>query len=168
MEASYKQNPTLSKEEKYQELLAQYKYISQGNEHPISLLANTAAALHEAFGFFWVGFYLAKGEELILGPFQGTVACSRIRYGKGVCGTSWATKTIQLVPDVDQFPGHIACSSASRSEIVLPIFGKNHEVIGVLDIDSDKLNDFDKTDSKYLNEVVTLLQNALQLQSFSL
>ena len=124
------------------------------------MLANTCAALKEAFGFFWVGFYFVENNKLILGPFQGSVACYSIRKGRGVCGTAWEKKQTLVVPDVDQFPGHIACSSLSRSEIVVPIIAGN-EVKGVLDIDSDQLNTFDDTDKKYLEEVVRLLVKTL-------
>ena len=124
------------------------------------MLANASAALKEAFGFFWVGFYLVQNNALILGPFQGSVACYSIRKGRGVCGTAWAEGRTVVVPDVDQFPGHIACSSLSRSEIVVPLIA-NGEVKGVLDIDSDRLDDFDETDKKYLEETVRLLVSEL-------
>ena len=126
----------------------------------MSVLANTCAALKEAFGFFWVGFYLVEGDELVLGPFQGSVACYRIKKGRGVCGTAWVERRTLIVPDVNQFPGHIACSSLSRSEIVVPMLVGN-EVKGVLDIDSDHLNTFDETDRKYLKEIVTILTQKL-------
>ena len=126
----------------------------------MSVLANTCAALKEAFGFFWVGFYLVEGDELVLGPFQGSVACYRIKKGRGVCGTAWVERRTLIVPDVDQFPGHIACSSRSRSEIVVPMLVGN-EVKGVLDIDSDCLNAFDETDRKALEKTVTLLIQTL-------
>ena len=121
-------------------------------------MANVSAALKQAFGFFWVGFYIVKREELVLGPFQGTIACTRIKYGKGVCGTAWKEKRTVMVDDVDQFPGHIACDAASRSEIVIPIFHQD-EVIAVLDIDSDKLNTFDQVDAKYLTQITQLLES---------
>ena len=145
-----------SKEEKYLSLLPQIKSLLQGEENLIANLANTAAALKEAFDFFWVGFYLVKEDRLVLGPFQGPVACTRIRKGKGVCGTAWQQAVTLVVPDVDAFPGHIACSSLSRSEIVVPLL-KDGEVWGVLDIDSECLNFFDGIDSKYLEEMVTYL-----------
>ncbi|MBR2379567.1 MAG: GAF domain-containing protein, partial [Paraprevotella sp.] len=148
MEASFKQTTT-DKEERYKVFLTDYERLISDEKEEISILANTAAALKEAFDFFWVGFYLVKGEELILGPFQGSVACYRIRKGRGVCGTAWAEGQTQLVPDVEQFPGHIACSSLSRSEIVVPLT-VNGKIKGVLDIDSDRLNDFDETDRKGL------------------
>ena len=124
------------------------------------MLANTSAALREAFGFFWIGFYLVKNGELVLGPFQGDVACYRIRKGRGVCGTAWAEAQTQVVPDVEQFPGHIACSSLSKSEIVVPIF-QGDEVIGVLDIDSDQLATFDETDRIYLEKMMEILSKQL-------
>ena len=123
----------------------------------IANLANVAAALKETFGFFWVGFYLVKGEELVLGPFQGPIACTRIRKGRGVCGTAWAKAETLVVPDVDAFPGHIACSSLSRSEIVVPLIRENGEVWGVLDIDSENLNTFDETDARFLGEICSWL-----------
>lgn len=145
-----------NKVEKYHSLLPQLKALLQGENDLIANLANTAAALKEAFDFFWVGFYLVRDGQLVLGPFQGPVACTRIRKGKGVCGTAWQEAATQVVPDVEAFPGHIACSSLSRSEIVVPLL-KDGEVWGVLDIDSDNLNSFDETDRKYLEEVVTFL-----------
>jgi GAF domain-containing protein len=131
--------------------------LVQGESDLTANLANIAAALKEACGFFWVGFYEVKAGMLVLGPFQGPLACTRIQLGKGVCGTAWAEKRTQLVPDVDAFPGHIACSSASRSEIVVPIFGKDGEVRLVLDVDSDQLNDFDADDQQYLEQLSALL-----------
>ena len=121
----------------------------------IANMANVAAMLHETFGFWWTGFYRVVGEELVLGPFQGPMACTRIRKGRGVCGTAWAEETTQVVPDVDLFPGHIACSSASRSEIVVPVW-KDKKVIAVLDIDSAQLATFDDTDRRYLEQIVQL------------
>ncbi|WP_258102642.1 GAF domain-containing protein [Marinoscillum sp. MHG1-6] len=146
---------TASKADKYEQLIPQIKGLVQGEEDLVANLANIAAALKQTFGFFWVGFYLVKNEELVLGPFQGPIACTRIKRGKGVCGTSWERAETILVPDVDAFPGHIACSSDSKSEIVLPLI-KNMEVIGVLDIDSDQLNDFDEIDQKYLEELLSV------------
>ena len=119
-------------------------------------MANVAAMLHETFGFWWTGFYRVEGEELVLGPFQGPMACTRIRKGRGVCGTAWLKEATQVVPDVDKFPGHIACSSASRSEIVVPIFHEG-KVIAVLDIDSERLNTFDETDRQNLEQIVKML-----------
>lgn len=145
-----------TKEEQYQALLPQVKGLLTGEPDLIANLANVAAALKEQFGWLWTGFYIVKNDELVLGPFQGPVACTRIRKGKGVCGTSWAEKRTLIVPDVEQFPGHIACSSLSRSEIVVPII-RNNEVVGVLDVDSAELNMFDEMDEKYLEEVVGLI-----------
>ena len=140
------------KEEQYLSLLPQVRSLIEGEVDLVANLANVAAALKEAFDFFWVGFYLVKQDQLVLGPFQGPVACTRIRKGKGVCGTAWQEGATLLVPDVEVFPGHIACSSLSRSEIVVPLI-KDGEVWGVLDIDSDLLNFFDETDRKYLEEM---------------
>lgn len=140
----------------YRSLLPQIKALVEGESDPVANLANVCAALKETFGFFWVGFYLVKDGELVLGPFQGPIACTRIQRGKGVCGHAWETGQSVLVPDVDAFPGHIACSSLSRSEIVVPLL-KNGEVIGVLDVDSDQLNDFDAADDVALNELCTWL-----------
>ena len=141
-----------SKEEQYLSLLPQVRSLIEGEVDLVANLANVAAALKEAFDFFWVGFYLVKQDQLVLGPFQGPVACTRIRKGKGACGTAWQEGATLLVPDVEVFPGHIACSSLSRSEIVVPLI-KDGEVWGVLDIDSDLLNFFDETDRKYLEEM---------------
>ena len=158
MEQSFKTN-LINKEEKYQRFLPDWELLISGETDEIAVLANTCAALREAFGFFWIGFYLIKNEQLVLGPFQGDVACYRIRKGRGVCGTAWAETRTQVVPDVEQFPGHIACSSLSKSEIVVPIIA-NNEVIGVLDIDSDQLSTFDEIDRIYLEKLVhTLSQN---------
>lgn len=145
-----------SREEKYKELLPQLKALIDGEEDIIANYANISAALKQTFDFFWVGFYIVKKEQLILGPFQGTIACTRIGYGKGVCGTAWKENRTVIVPDVEQFDGHIACSSASRSEIVVPIHW-NNEVVAVLDIDSEHLNHFDETDAKYLEELARIL-----------
>ena len=139
----------LTKAEQYQQLLPQIEALTTGEPDLTANLANTAAALRQAFGFFWVGFYLVKGDELVLGPFQGPIACTRIRHGKGVCGASWAQAQTLLVPDVEAFPGHIACSSASKSEIVVPVL-KNGTVVAVLDVDSDRLDDFDQHDQRAL------------------
>ena len=147
-----------NKEEKYKELLPQIKALLEAESDVTANLANVCAALKYSMNFFWVGFYLVKGEQLVLGPFQGPVACTRINMGKGVCGTSWKNKETVIVEDVDKFPGHIACSSLSKSEIVLPVFDKNNSVIGVLDVDSDELNSFDKTDETYLKHIIALLQ----------
>ena len=145
-----------SKEEQYLSLIPQIKGLVSGEPDLVANLANIAAALKEQFDFFWVGFYLVKEEELVLGPFQGPVACTRIRRGRGVCGTSWSQGNTIIVPDVEKFPGHIACSSISKSEIVVPIF-RNNEVWGVLDVDSDQYNSFDETDTQFLQEIVALI-----------
>lgn len=139
------------KAEQYQNLIPQIKGLLSGEPDLIANLANITAALKEQFGWFWIGFYLVKNEELVLGPFQGPVACTRIKKGRGVCGSSWAEEKTLIVPDTEKFPGHIACSSLSKSEIVLPLF-KNASVYGVLDIDSSELNQFDETDKLFLNK----------------
>lgn len=144
---------TESKEEQYQSLVPQIQALISGEDDLVANLANISAALKEQFGWLWVGFYLVKGEELVLGPFQGPVACTRIKSGKGVCGRSWQEAKTFIVDDVDKFPGHIACSSASRSEIVLPIL-KEGVVFGVLDVDSAELAQFDEIDEKYLSQVI--------------
>jgi len=149
----------INKEAQYISLIPQIKALITGEEDLIANLANMAAALKEQFGWFWVGFYLVKGDELVLGPFQGPVACTRIKKGKGVCGASWQQNETLIVPDVDQFPGHIACASASRSEIVLP-FLKGGDVVGVLDVDSEYLSHFDEVDAKYLKEIISFLDGA--------
>lgn len=146
-----------TKEARYKTLLPQIEGLVYGENNLIANLANVAAALKETFGFFWVGFYLVDGEELVLGPFQGPIACTRIAKGKGVCGTSWSEQKTLLVPDVDAFPGHIACSSDSKSEIVVPGIDAEGGVRFVLDVDSDQLNDFDETDQKYLEQIVRKL-----------
>ena len=155
MEQSFRTN-IANKEERYQRFLPDWELLISGETDEIAVLANTCAALREAFGFFWIGFYLVKNEQLVLGPFQGDVACYRIRKGRGVCGTAWAEARTQVVPDVEQFPGHIACSSLSKSEIVVPVIA-NNKVIGVLDIDSDELATFDETDRIYLEKLVDVL-----------
>ncbi|MFM1795012.1 MAG: hypothetical protein RL642_1397 [Bacteroidota bacterium] len=145
-----------SKEEQYENLLPQIKGLLEGETDLIANLANIAAALKEQFNFFWVGFYLVKDDELVLGPFQGPVACTRIKKGRGVCGTAWEKEETIIVEDVEKFPGHIACSSLSKSEIVLPLF-KSSTVIGVLDVDSSSLNSFDETDKIYLEKIINLV-----------
>ncbi len=147
-----------SKEEKYKELIPQIKSLIEGENDNIANMANICAALKFGMDFFWVGFYLVKNDQLVLGPFQGPVACTRINLGKGVCGTSWQKKEIIIVEDVEKFPGHIACSSLSKSEIVLPLVDAEKNVIGVFDVDSDELNSFDKTDEIYLNKIINLLK----------
>jgi GAF domain-containing protein len=145
-----------SKEQQYHALIPQIKGLVTGEPDLVANLANIAAALKEQFDFFWVGFYLVKDDELVVGPFQGPVACTRISKGRGVCGASWAQANTIIVPDVEKFPGHIACSSISKSEIVVPLF-KNNEVWGVLDVDSDQYNSFDETDAQLLQEIVALI-----------
>ena len=144
---------TGTKEEQYQSLLPQIKAVIEGETDLIANLANITACLKQQFDWFWVGFYLVKQNELVLGPFQGPLACTRIKKGKGVCGTSWEKEETIIVPDVEAFPGHIACSSLSRSEIVIPLI-KNEKVIGVLDVDSEHYASFDETDKKYLEELL--------------
>lgn len=141
------------KEKKYEDLLSQVKAFSESEHDEIALMANVAALIHETLNFWWTGFYRVIGQELVLGPFQGPVACTRIPFGRGVCGTAWKEQQTIIVDDVEKFAGHIACSSASKSEIVIPIF-KGDKVIAELDIDSDKLSTFDDTDKKYLEEIV--------------
>lgn len=145
----------------YAEIAPQIEALIGGESDVVANLANVAAVLREAFGFFWVGFYVVRDGELVLGPFQGPIACTRIRFDQGVCGHAYTTRETIIVPDVDAFPGHIACASASRSEIVVPIFGKAGEVFGVLDVDSDKLDDFSSVDAAGLERVVRLLETTL-------
>lgn len=149
----------LSKEDQYKALLPQLEALVIGESDVIANLANISAALKSTFNFLWVGFYLVKNEELVLGPFQGPIACTRIKKGKGVCGTSWQDAKTIIVPNVDEFPGHIACSSASKSEIVLPVFNQKNEVIMVLDIDSEELNTFDTIDENYLLQLTKLISS---------
>ncbi len=146
----------MTKSDKYQELYKMIESVVSGESDQIANMANTAALLHEAFGFWWTGFYIIKGEQLVLGPFQGPVACTRIGFGKGVCGTAWERRETIVVPDVHQFPGHIVCSSLSQSEIVVPMF-HNGEIYAVLDIDSKDLATFDEVDKGWLEKIVTLL-----------
>lgn len=146
-----------SKEEKYALLYKQIVSLTQGEGDTIANMANIAAMIHATFGFWWTGFYRVCNDELILGPFQGPLACSRIKYGRGVCGTAWKEERTQIVPDVDKFPGHIACSSASRSEIVVPVKDKSGNVTAVLDIDSEHLATFDECDREWLERIVLLL-----------
>ena len=147
----------MEKAEKYRLLERQVAALLEGETDVIAKMANVAAVLHETFGFWWTGFYRVAGDELVLGPFQGPVACMHIPFGKGVCGTSWKRNETVVVPDVEQFPGHIACSSASRSEIVVPVHGPDGAVTAVLDIDSDRLATFDEEDKVWLEKIVTLL-----------
>ena len=147
----------MTKEERYEQLTAQIKSLIEGETDAVSVMANVAAAIQQEMGFFWTGFYLDKGDCLHLGPFQGPVACMRIAYGRGVCGAAFEQRQTIIVPDVGQFPGHIACSSLSQSEIVVPIFNDDGEPRGVLDIDSRELSTFDTTDKHYLEQICTLL-----------
>lgn len=149
-----------TKAERYTTLIPQIQALVGSETDTVANMANVTAALKQTFGFFWVGFYLVRQGELVLGPFQGPIACTRIAKGKGVCGTAWEQQKTLVVPDVDAFPGHIACSSDSKSEIVVPLI-KNGTVIGVLDVDSDKLDDFDDTDNEYLNRLCTWLSDIL-------
>ena len=144
------------KEEKYALLYKQIASLVEGESDPIANMANVAAMIHTTFGFWWTGFYRVVGEELVLGPFQGPLACSRIKHGRGVCGTAWEEQTTQVVPDVELFPGHIACSSLSRSEIVVPVW-HGEEIVAVLDIDSEHLATFDEVDKEWLEKIVALL-----------
>jgi len=146
------------KEQKYKEIIPQIKALIAGEPNRVAVLANISAVLKEAMDFFWVGFYMVDGGELVLGPFQGPVACFRIKKGRGVCGTAWQEEKTLVVPDVEQFKGHIACSSLSRSEIVVPLF-EDGKVIGVLDIDSKELATFDDTDREYLEEICQFIVN---------
>lgn len=148
---------TGSKKEQYEALLPQLRGLLTGETDLIANMGNIAAALHEQFGWLWVGFYLVKNDELVLGPFQGPVACTRIRKGRGVCGTCWQNAATIIVPDVEKFPGHIACSSKSKSEIVIPMI-RNNEVVAVFDVDSEHLNHFDTTDQQYLEEILTWIE----------
>lgn len=149
----------MRKEEKYRLLTAQVKSLIEGETDSVSVMANVSAAVHEAMGFFWTGFYIVHGDELRLGPFQGSVACMHIPFGRGVCGTAWKEAKTIVVPDVEEFPGHIACSSLSRSEIVVPVFNTKNEVVAVLDIDSCDLHTFDEVDQHWLENVVKSLTN---------
>ena len=151
-----------SKQEQYESILPQIEGLLTGENNLIANLANISAALKEQFNWWWVGFYWVQEDELVLGPFQGPVACTRIKKGRGVCGTSWDQNKTFLVPDVDAFPGHIACSSDSKSEVVAPIRNNKGEVIGVFDIDSDKLNDFDQDDVAGLEAIAALISKLLQ------
>lgn len=152
---------TAHRQELYESLLPQLRALTDGEPDLIANLANISAALKEAFGFFWVGFYLKKGNQLVLGPFQGPIACTRIQFDKGVCGASYSRKETILVPDVELFPGHIACSSASKSELVVPVFDKTGAVAMVLDVDSDQLNDFSEVDVRELEKIAALITSFL-------
>ena len=144
----------MTKEEKYRQILPQIAALVAGEKDKIANMANIVAVLHETFGFWWTGFYRVEGKELVLGPFQGPIACTRIPFGRGVCGTAWAQDRTIIVPDVHDFPGHIACSSASKSEIVVPV-RRNNQIIAVLDIDSADYNNFDAIDRQYLEQIVS-------------
>ena len=146
------------KEEKYALLHKQIVALTESEADTIANMANASAMIHHTFGFWWTGFYRVQGEELVLGPFQGPLACNRLKYGRGVCGTAWKEKRTQVVPDVEQFPGHIACSSASKSEIVVPLFNADGNVTAVLDIDSEHYNTFDDTDRLWLEKIVALIK----------
>ena len=146
-----------TKQEKYEVLLPQIEALTVYETDLVANLANISSALHQVFSWWWVGFYWVKENELVLAPFQGSIACTRIAFGKGVCGTAWKERKTQLVPDVEQFPGHIACSSATKSEIVVPIFNQNDEVMGVLDVDSDRYDVLDETDVFYLEKIVKMI-----------
>lgn len=145
----------------YDEIISQIEALIGGEKDAVANMANIAAVLREALGFFWVGFYVERSGELVLGPFQGPVACTRIKFDQGVCGHAYTTRETVIVPDVDQFPGHIACASASRSEIVIPVFDAGGGVFGVLDVDSDQLNDFSQTDAEGLGKIVRLFEATL-------
>ena len=147
----------MEKEEKYKLLKQQIEALVAGEDDSVSVMANVSAAIHQEMGFFWTGFYIVKGDELHLGPFQGSVACMHIPFGRGVCGTAWQRAETIVVPDVEQFPGHIACSSLSRSEIVVPLFNTSREVVAVLDIDSRELNTFDDIDRYWLELIVRVV-----------
>ena len=152
-----------TKAERYASLIPQIKALVEGEKDVVANLSNIMSSLKYGMDFFWVGIYIVKGNELVLGPFQGPVACTRIARGKGVCGFAWEKKETVIVEDVDRFPGHIACSSASRSEIVIPGFNSNKDVSFVLDVDSDKLADFDQTDKLYLGQIVTIIEQVTNL-----
>jgi GAF domain-containing protein len=151
----------MTKQEKYEELLPQVLGLIEGETNAVSVMANVAAMLHDTFGWWWTGFYTASGDQLELGPFQGPVACYRIKRGRGVCGTAWERNETVIVPDVEQFPGHIACSSLSRSEIVVPVHDPQGAVVAVLDIDSRDLGTFDETDSIYLEKLASALSKTV-------
>lgn len=151
---------TESRAELYESLIPQVKALVHGEPEMVANLANTVAAIRQTFGFFWIGFYIKKEDQLVLGPFQGPIACTRIRFDKGVCGASYTQKKTIIVPDVDQFPGHIACSSDSKSEIVVPVI-KDGEVVMVLDVDSDQLNDFSEVDKEGLEQIAQILAETL-------
>lgn len=150
-------NQVMDKIEKYQLLTEQIRALIEGETDSVAVMANVCAAIHETMGFWWTGFYRVQNEELVLGPFQGPVACMHIGFGKGVCGTAWKEQRTIIVPDVELFPGHIACSSLSRSEIVVPVFSKDRIIVAVLDIDSKELSTFDETDREYLEIICKMV-----------
>lgn len=162
MEQTFALSQTENKELAYKEFMKYYEAFVEDEDDVVSVMANTSAALKEAFGFFWVGFYIRRGDTLRLGPFQGNVACYRIPEGKGVCGTAMKEKRTVVVPDVELFPGHIACSSLSRSEIVVPVYDSRQQVAAVLDIDSDEVGTFDGTDAIYLEKVAEVVARLFQ------
>lgn len=161
MAEALKISKTADRKQIYEELIPQIESLVAGEKDIIANLANIAAAVKEALNFLWVGFYIKKDKHLVLGPFQGPVACTRIELDKGVCGYAYTNRKVMIVPDVDAFPGHIACSSLSRSEIVLPIFNSDGQVFGVLDVDSDKLNDFSEIDEFGLKQVVAIVEKLI-------
>lgn len=161
MEVTFTFSPDLDKAGKYKEFIPQLALLIEDEHEEVSVLANVSAALKECFGWFWIGFYLVRGEQLVLGPFQGSTACYRIRKGRGVCGTAWSERRTQVVPDVERFPGHIACSSLSRSEIVVPLYNKDGHVCAVLDIDSEHLATFDDVDRHYLEELCRIVEKTI-------
>ncbi len=161
MPENFKIAQAANKKEKYNTLIPQLQALTAGETDVVANLANIAAALHQTFGWWWVGFYLVKGDELVLGPFQGPVACTRIQYGRGVCGTAWKEKQSLWVPDVAAFPGHIACSSESVAEIVVPVFDATGSVVGVLDVDSEKYDVLDETDVNMLEAICRLISETL-------
>jgi GAF domain-containing protein len=158
---------TADKAQKYRTLIPQLVSLTASETNMVANLANIAAALKETFGWWWVGFYLVQNDELVLGPFQGPVACTRIKFGRGVCGTAWKEARSLLVPDVEAFPGHIACSSLSVSEIVVPLFNNSAEVKGVLDIDSERYDQLDETDVQYLEEIAVICGRVLEINSMN-
>ena len=155
------------KEEQYKFLVSQITSLIDGEKDMIAVMSNVAAAIHQTMGFWWTGFYRVNGEELVLGPFQGPVACMHIPYGKGVCGTAWQRGETVIVPDVELFPGHIACSSESKSEIVVPVFDNDGKVMAVLDIDSDRLATFDDIDRKYLEDICKLIKETAYMTTIN-
>ncbi len=161
MEINFTVTPHTDKQTRYKDFIPQLALLIEDEHEEVSVLANTTAALRECFGWFWIGFYLVRNGELVLGPFQGSTACYRIRKGRGVCGTAWAESCTQVVPDVEQFPGHIACCSLSRSEIVVPLYNSESQVCAVLDIDSEHLATFDDIDRQGLEEVCRIVEKAI-------